>query len=90
MFGVTERVALSKRRMLENVGFLIVEIKEYLATEIFRSMKDLIIRLNSAPIIPRFDVKRDERYLQLTEEMFKTDRGIETEVHRVTIIAAKS
>lgn len=90
MFRQTERVALSKRRMLENVGFLIVEIKEYLATEIFRTVEDLIIRLKSAPIIPDFDVERDEKYLERVEQTCKTTRGIETEVHRVTIIAAKS
>jgi ubiquinone/menaquinone biosynthesis C-methylase UbiE len=89
MYGITERVAVSKRRMLEDAGFLIVEINDYLATEIFRTLDDLIIRLYSAPIIPNFDVKHDEKYLERVEEMCKTSRGIETEVHRVTIIATK-
>ncbi len=51
MYCVADRVALSKRRMLENVGFLIVEIKDYLGTEIFQTLDDLIVRLKSAPII---------------------------------------
>lgn len=90
MFAVTKRVALSKGRMLGNVGFRIVEIKDYLATEIFQSINDLIIRLSSAPIIPNFDVKRDARYLERVEEMCTTSRGVETEVHRVTIVAVKT
>jgi ubiquinone/menaquinone biosynthesis C-methylase UbiE len=89
MFGVKERIAVSKSKMLKAVGFKVVEIRDYLATEIFQSMQDLIIRLNSAPIIPSFDVNRDARYLELVEKRCKTRRGIETEVHRVTIIAAK-
>ncbi len=89
MYGITERVAVPKRRMLEEAGFRIIEINDYLATEIFRTLNDLIIRLNSAPIIPNFDVKRDKKYLEQVEEIYKTSRGIETEVHRVTIIATK-
>lgn len=89
MYGIAERVAVTKGRMLEDTGFLIVEIKDYIGTEIFRTLDDLVIRLNSAPIIPNFDVKRDEKYLKRVEEECKTSRGIETEVHRVTIIATK-
>jgi len=89
MYGTTERVVVTKGRMLEDAGFLIVEIKDYLGTEIFRTLDDLIIRLNSAPIIPNFDVKRDQKYLEKAEGICKTRRGIETEVHRVTMIAAK-
>lgn len=90
MFGVTERVAVSKRKMLESAGFRVVEVKDYLATEIFQTIDDLVIRLNSAPIIPNFEVNRDRTHLQLVEKMCKTRRGIETEVHRVTIVATKS
>lgn len=89
-FGVTERVVVSTRRMLESLGFRVLEITDYLAIEIFQSMSDLMIRLNSAPIIPDFDVKRDKRYLELVGRACKTSRGIETEVHRVTIVATKS
>jgi SAM-dependent methyltransferase len=89
MYGITERVAVTKGRMLEDAGFLIVEMKDYLGTEIFRTLDDLITRLNSAPIIPNFDVKRDEKYLKQVELECRTSRGIETEVHRVTIIATK-
>ncbi len=90
MLGVTERVSQSKKRMLEKAGFQDIQIGDYLANEIFESMRDLIIRLEGAPIIPNFDVKRDREYLEQVEELRKTNRGIETEIHRVTIIATKS
>ncbi len=90
MYGLTERVVVAKSRMLKNAGFLNPEVKDYLATEIFQTMNDLKIRLQSAPIIPDFDVKRDEKYLERVEETCKTTRGIETEAHRVTTIATKS
>lgn len=89
MYGITERVAVSKGRMLEDAGFRVVEINDYLGTEIFRTLDDLIIRLNSAPIIPNFDVKRDEKCIEQVELECKTSRGIETEVHRVALIATK-
>lgn len=89
LYEVKEKVAHMKRRMLKKVGFKITEIKEYIAMEIFESIEDLIIRLKSTPIIPDFDVQRDRRYLDQIEKTCMTARGIETEIHRVTIIASK-
>ncbi len=95
MFGrgqmdpVEEKVSLSKDKMLRRVGFRVIEIKDYLATEIFGTIQDLIIRLKNSPIIPDFDVEKDKKYLDLIETKFKTDKGIATQVHRVTIIAKK-
>jgi ubiquinone/menaquinone biosynthesis C-methylase UbiE len=89
MHGVTERVVVAKSGMLKSAGFLILDVKDYLATEVFQAMNDLIVRLNSAPIIPNFDVKRDEKYLERVKLECTTSRGIETEVHRVTILATK-
>jgi ubiquinone/menaquinone biosynthesis C-methylase UbiE len=90
MLDIRERVALSKEKILKSVGFQVLEVKDYLATEIFQTIADLVIRLNSAPIIPNFDAKRDSEYLRLVEEMCSTERGVETEVHRVTLVATKS
>lgn len=88
-FGVKQRVAISKDQMLREAGFSSVEVKDYIATEIFPRIEDLIIRLRSAPIIPDFDVKRDSKFLSSVEKQCKTHRGIETEVHRVTMVAIK-
>lgn len=89
LYGIKEKVADEKRRMLEEVGFKIMEIKEYIAIDIFESIKDLIIRLKSTPLIPDFNVDRDRQCLDQIEKTCMTSRGIETEKHRVTIVASK-
>lgn len=89
MFGVKEKVAITKDKMLTDVGFCVIQIKDYLATEIFASLDDLVIRLNSAPIIPNFERGKDQAHLSEVERLCKTSRGIETPEHRVTIIAQK-
>jgi SAM-dependent methyltransferase len=89
MYGVKERIAISKERMLEQAGFKEIRITDYIATEIFPSMKRLIIRLNDSPIIPGFDTRKDENFLATVEKRCKTSRGIETPAHRLTIIARK-
>jgi len=89
LYGVKERVADEKKRMLEKVGFKVIEIKEYFALDIFESIKDLIIRLESTPIIPDFNVHRDRRCLDQIEKTCMSARGIETGRHRVTITASK-
>ena len=89
MHDVKEAVAISKRRMLEEAGFREIEIVDYLSTEIFKAMRDLIIRLNSAPIIPDFDVEKDKRFLAIVGRTCVTSRGVETPMHRVTIVAKR-
>ena len=89
MYDVQEKVSVTKEKMLKSVGFDVIEIEEYLAYEIFDSLRDLVIRLKSAPIIPNFDVHRDRASLEAIEKTLATPRGIRTEVHRVTIIGRK-
>lgn len=89
MLGVRGQVSSIKRRMLENAGFRKVVVREYLGTEVFRGMKDLLVRLQSAPIIPSFDAKRDRKYLQRVQKECMTERGIETPVHRVVLIGSR-
>ncbi len=52
-------------------------------------MGDLLVRLKSAPIIPNFNIHRDARYLKRAGKELKTHRGIETEIHRVVLVARK-
>jgi SAM-dependent methyltransferase len=89
MYSVKERISLMKRRMLEQAGFREIRVKDYIATEIFPSMKRLIIRLSDSPIIPGFDAEKDSGFLSIIERKCRTSRGIETPVHRVTIVARK-
>jgi len=60
---------------------------QHIATEIFPTLKDLIIRLKDSPIIPEFDAEKDKQYLEKIEKAYRSTRGIETPTHRVTIIA---
>ncbi len=83
----SERVVALKERLLRETGFGNFEIKEYIATEIFPTLKDLIIRLKDSPIIPEFDLEKDKQYLEKIEKAYRSTKGIETPTHRVTIIA---
>lgn len=89
MYHVKEKVTVSKTKMLRKAGFEVVEAKDYIATEIFQTLDDLLNRLKSAPIIPDFDIHRDRRHLERVGKELKTHRGIETEIHRVVLLARK-
>ena len=89
LYGIKEKVADKKRRMLQKAGFKVIEIKEYFAIDTFENIKNLIIRLKSTPIIPDFDAQRDKQYLDQIKKTCVTTKGIKTETHRVTIIASK-
>src|SRR6267143_1397744 len=83
----SERVIALKERLLREADFENLEITEYIATEIFPTINDLIIRLKNSPIIPDFDPEKDKQYLEEIEKACKSSKGIETPTHRVTIIA---
>lgn len=85
----SEKVSIVKERMLREAGFNPIEIRDYKAVEIFPSMKDVIVRLKNSPIIPGFDLTTDAIHLEKVEGSCKTTRGIETQTHRVAIIARK-
>jgi ubiquinone/menaquinone biosynthesis C-methylase UbiE len=83
----SERVIALKERLLREVGFKKLEVKEYIATEIFPTIRDLTIRLKNSPIIPDFNADKDKEYLERIDKAYKSTKGIETPTHRVTIIA---
>ena len=89
MRGFRGQVSGVKKRWLTEVGFREATSRDYVGTEIFRSLDDLVVRLRTAPIIPSFDVKKDKRFLEAVEEQSMSDRGIETPVHRVVLVAKK-
>jgi SAM-dependent methyltransferase len=90
MLKVRGQVSDIKRSMLARAGFKRIVTRDYLGTEVFKGMSDLLVRLQSAPIIPSFDLQRDRKYLKKIKEDCMTDRGIETPVHRVILIARKT
>lgn len=89
ILGIRRRVSLAKKESLERTGFTRVVTRDYIGTEVFREMRDLLIRLKSAPIIPSFDPRRDRKHLKRVQRECRTDRGIETPVHRVALIGNK-
>ena len=89
MFRFRGEVSAVKKKWLEQVGFRRVVSRDYLATEIFQTLDDLLVRLRTAPIIPSFDAKKDSGFLKAIQEQCTTERGIETPVHRVVLIAQK-
>jgi len=87
--GYRGQVSSVKKRWLKEVGFREATARDYLGTEIFHSVDDLVVRLRSAPIIPSFDPVKDRPFLERVKEECTTDRGVETSVHRVVLTARK-
>jgi SAM-dependent methyltransferase len=90
MLHVKGQVSTNKREMMRKAGLTRVIARDYLATEVFKGMRDLLVRLRSAPIIPAFDPRKDRLFLNRVRKECMTDRGIETPVHRVVLIGRKS
>ena len=90
MLHVKGQISTTKKQMMKNAGFTRVVTRDYLATEVFREMPDLMVRLQSAPIIPYFDPRRDRSFLARLRKECMTDRGIETPVHRVVLTGHRS
>ena len=89
MLHVKGQVSDIKERMLEEAGFRDIVARDYLGTEVFMGMRDLLVRFQSAPIIPGFNTRKDWKFLQRVRKECATDRGIETPVHRVVLIGRK-
>ena len=89
MLHVKGQVSGIKRKMLERVGFRKVVTRDYVGTEVFCGMTDLMVRLQSAPIIPAFDPRKARIKLRKVQKECMTHRGIETPVHRVVLVAHK-
>lgn len=89
LLGFKGQVSTVKKRWLEKVGFKTSTARDYMGTEIFYSLDDLITRLKTAPIIPGFEVERDKTFLEAVRARCMTERGIETPVHRVALTAKK-
>lgn len=89
MLHVKGQISTTKKQMMKKARFTRVVTREYLATEVFRGMSDLLVRLQSAPIIPWFDRRKDAVFFGRVKKECMTDRGVETPVHRVVLIGHK-
>jgi len=74
---------------LKSLGFRIIKQRTVNTTEYYKTMDDIIFLLSNSPIIPDFDLEKDENKLKELEKKFKTKDGIRTNSERFIIIASK-
>lgn len=74
---------------LKHAGFEISRKDAYNATEYYADMADLIFLLRNTPLIPDFDIEKDQKYLEEIEKKYKTKNGIKTNSFRFLIICKK-
>ncbi len=84
-----ESVSTEKRKLLARAGFRKTRIKEFEASEFYGSIKDVIMRLETTPIIPDFNKARDRKHLLTLEKKCTTRKGIQTNTHRIIVVATK-
>ena len=84
-----EKVSAEKQRLLARVGFTKINTQEFEATEYFGSIKDVVMRLETAPILSDFDKETYKPQVKQIEKTFATAKGIRTNRHRVIVIATK-
>ncbi len=63
MLGTRGHISDMKKTMLTRAGFKSVGTRDDLGTEGFEGMNDLLVRLQSAPIIRSFDLRKNRKYL---------------------------
>ncbi len=83
-------IAEEKKRLLAKAGFKSVDVREFEATEYFKTLKDVVMRLETTPIIPSFDRNKDRAFLEKLEKLCTDKKGIKTNEHRVIITATKN
>jgi len=78
-----------KRKLLKEIGFKEIKIKEISCEEYYETINDLIFLLRNTPIIPNFDIKKDYKKLEMIRRSLSTNNGIKTNSHRIIILAIK-
>ncbi len=84
-----ESMSREKRKLLARAGFDKTRVKEFEAFEFYRSIKDVVMKLETTPIIPNLSKARDRKHLSNLEEKCTTPKGIKTNTHRVIVVATK-
>ncbi len=81
-------VAALKRQMLDRAGFVKIGVKEFFYHERYATLQDLIMLLETTPIIPDFDVNQDSECIEKIRSLFG-EKDIKISRHRVVISAEK-
>ena len=82
-------MSMEKKKLLARAGFRKTRFKEFEASEFYKSIKDVVMRLETTPIIPNFSKARDRKHLLNLEKKCTTPKGIKTNTHRVIVVATK-
>jgi SAM-dependent methyltransferase len=75
---------------LKRHGFKILKRDFYNSIEYYANMTDLMFLFKNTPIIPKFDIKKDQKFLEKIEQRYKTKNGIKTNSFRFLLICKKS
>ncbi len=89
-FPFTGKIADEKNKLLAEAGFRNVHVQEFEATEYFKTLKDVAMRLETTPIIPDFDKNTDRALTEMLGNTCADEKGIKTNEHRVIITATKN
>jgi hypothetical protein len=87
-----EKVGTLKKRYLvelQEASIRIIKEQTVNTTEYYESMDDVIFLLANTPIIPNFDLKKEQDKLEKIERKFKTDKGMRANSERFLIVGRK-
>jgi ubiquinone/menaquinone biosynthesis C-methylase UbiE len=76
-------------RVLNELRFKRIRIRDYDVVEYFPTLDDLVSRFERAPIIPHFHRSRDVRLLRKVEMQIRDKEGLRTNAHRIIVKAVK-
>ncbi len=88
MMKTKGHVSSLKREIMDNAGFVKTDMEEFFYQEKFSTLKDLIMLLETTPIIPNFDVNKDHCSIEKIRKLFG-EKDIEIRRHRVIISGEK-
>lgn len=74
---------------LEEAGFKIIFIRDYLYDEYYKTFEDLNIFLQGVPIFEDYDSQKDKSLLVKYANRFTSEKGINLLRHRVVMLAQK-
>lgn len=77
-------------RELKHAGLRIIKACTINTTEYYKTMKDIIFLIANTPMIPDFNIEKEQSKLAEIEEKLKTKRGIKTNSERLLIVGTKA
>ncbi len=88
MMKTKGHISSLKRKMMDNVGFVKTDAEEFFYQEKFATLQDLIMLLETTPIIPDFDTNKDSTSIEKIRKLLG-EKDIEVRRHRVVISGEK-